>query len=84
MVVAVLLLVASGIRREETESPGPLSKITAKKRDAHSQPGKSKEQVKGLTKPTLCREILKTFIGTTALSRKLISAYFGKGRRNIN
>lgn len=42
----VLLFVVAGIRREETESPDFLSKISAKTRGAHPQPEKSEGQVK--------------------------------------
>ena len=42
----MLLFVVAGIRREETQLPDFLSKITAKTRGAHPQPEKSEGQVK--------------------------------------
>lgn len=45
---------------------------------------KARNKSEALAKPTICREILKTFIRSTALSRNFISAYFRKGRGNIN
>lgn len=73
-----------GIRRKETGSPGPLSKIISKKTDAHPQPGKS-ETSNALLQPKNYRELLKTFRRSTVLSRKKsISAHLGKGRGNFN
>lgn len=88
--MVVLLFQVGWIEREDMESLAPLSKITAKKGKkrekevlTHNQ-GKIRNKSKAFTKPTICREILKTFIRTTDLSRKFISAYFGKGGGNIN
>lgn len=78
--------------REKTWSPWlpyPKSQQKREKKErekevlTHNQ-GKIRNKSKAFTKPTICREILKTFIRTTDLSRKFISAYFGKGGGNIN
>lgn len=45
---------------------------------------KVKDKSKALTKPTVYRETLKTFTRTTALSRKAIWGYLGRGGGNIN
>lgn len=45
---------------------------------------KVKDKSKALTKLIIYREILKTFTRTTAVSRKIIWGYFGRGGGNIN